>query len=122
MGSIRSHRDLFVWQKAMDLVVEVYRLTDHFPRAEQYGLVSQMTRAAVSVPANIAEGSGRGGSRREYSHFLGIARGSLMETETLLELAVRLRYVDEKDATRLFALIDEVSRMLSSIRSRLGRD
>jgi four helix bundle protein len=122
MGSIRSYRDLIVWQKAMDLVVEIYRLTDRFPRTEQYGLVSQMTRAAVSVPANIAEGSGRGGSRREYEHFLGIARGSLMEVETLLELATRLHYLNGNDAASAAALIDEVSRMLSSLRSRLGRN
>jgi four helix bundle protein len=122
VGSIRSHRDPVVWQKAMDLVVEVYRLADRFPRTEQYGLVSQLTRAAVSVPANIAEGSGRGNSRRDYAHFLGIARGSLMETETLLELAARLHYVGDHETARAFALIDEVSRMLSAIRSRLGRN
>lgn len=121
MGAIRSHRDLVVWQKAMHLVAEVYRLVQDFPAAERYGLVSQITRAAVSVPANIAEGSGRGGSRREYAHFLGIARGSLMETETLLELAVQLRFVAADDAAPLFDEIDEVSRMLSSIRSRLLR-
>jgi four helix bundle protein len=119
---VRSHRDLVVWQKAMDLVVLVYGLAQRFPRAEQYGLVSQITRAAVSVPANIAEGNGRRGSRREYSHFLGMARGSLMETETHIMLALRLGYVTDEDATRAFALIDEVSRMITTMRNRLEQE
>ena len=84
-----SHRDLVVWHKAMDVAVHVYRLTDRFPRNEMYRLTSQLTRAAASVPANIAEGNGRG-SRRDYAHFLSIAKGSLNETETFLFLAIRL--------------------------------
>lgn len=84
MEKIGSHRDLIVWQKAMDLVVEVYRLSQAFPKTETYRLVAQVTRAAASVPANIAEGNARG-SGREYAHFLGIAKGSLMETETFLD-------------------------------------
>jgi four helix bundle protein len=119
---VRSHRDLVVWQKAMDLAVAVYELARAFPRSEQYGLVSQITRAAVSVPANIAEGNGRRGSRREYSHFLGTARGSLMETETHIMLALRLGYVTDEDATRAFALIDEVSRMITTMRNRLEEE
>ena len=119
MEPIRSHRDLVVWQKAMDLTVAVYELARRFPRTEQYGLISQMTRAAASIPANIAEGNGRRGSRREYSHFLGIARGSLMERETYLALALRLGFASDEEASRVLALADEVSRMITTMRNRL---
>jgi four helix bundle protein len=121
MGEIRSHRDLVVWNKAMDLTVAVYELTRSFPRTEEYRLISQITRAAASVPANIAEGNGRRGSRREYSHFLGIARGSLMETETYVELALRLEFIQQTQADEVLALTDEVSRMISTMRQRLER-
>ena len=83
MGTITSHRELIVWQKSMDLAVLVYQLSQKFPSNELYRVVSQMTRSAASVPANIAEGHARG-SRKDYSHFLSIAKGSLMETETYL--------------------------------------
>jgi four helix bundle protein len=119
MATIQSHRDLVVWQKAMDLTVEVYRLAQQFPRTEQYGLISQITRAAASVPGNIAEGNVRRGCRKEYSHFLAIARGSLMETETYVILAIRLGYIDEPAAALAFGLIDEISRIITTIRNRL---
>lgn len=80
MGKIESHRDLVVWQKSMDPTALVYRLTQRFPGNEMYRLIAQMTRSAASVAANTAEGHARG-SRRDYSHFLAIAKGSLMETE-----------------------------------------
>ena len=83
MSGITGYRDLVVWQEAMDLVVATYRIAARLPRGEQYGLVNQMQRAAVSVPANIAEGHGRSGCR-EYLHHLSVARGSLMELETHL--------------------------------------
>ena len=92
MSKIESHRDLLVWQKAMDLAVQIYRLASLFPQNEIYRLTSQITRAAASVPANIAEGHTRG-SRKDYAHFLVIAKGSLMETETFLMLSVRLSYI-----------------------------
>ena len=81
-----SHKDLIVWQRAMQLVVDVYRSTKSFPREETYGLISQMRRAAVSIPSNIAEGKGRY-SRKELSQFLLNARGSLLELETQIEIA-----------------------------------
>src|SRR5512143_2920723 len=93
MGAVRSHRDLIVWQKAMQLAEAVYALARQLPVTETYGLRAQMTRAAVSVPANIAEGNARA-TRREYAHFLSIAQGSLTETETYVLLAGRLRYLD----------------------------
>lgn len=118
MARIDSHRDLVVWQKAMDMVVQVYRLAAQFPAYENYRLVAQLTRAAASVPANIAEGNGRG-SPRDYAHFIAIAKGSLMETETFLMLAVRLSYLTDADAGPTLALITEISKMLTTLRHRL---
>lgn len=118
-GKVVSHRDLIVWQKAMDLVDSVYRLADGFPQAESYRLTSQITRSAVSVPANIAEGQGRS-TMRDFANFLAIAKGSLMETETLLMVAVRRRYVPEEQARAVFSLITEISKMLTSLRKRVG--
>ena len=97
--TIQTYRDLTVWQKSMDLVAEIYRLTKLFPQEELFGLTSQIRRAAVSVPANIAEGYGRI-HRKEYLHHLSIARGSLMEVETHLQIAVRLTFL-ERDQVRL---------------------
>ena len=119
MTEARSHRELVVWQKAMDLVVEVYGVSKGFPPPEQYGLTSQLRRAAVSVPANIAEGSARG-SAKDYSNFLAVAKGSLMETETLLMLAIRLGYLKDGDAARSLSLVTEVSKMLTAMRAKLG--
>lgn len=118
MGKIRSHRDLVVWQKAMDLTVHVYSLTKRFPKTETYRLTDQVTRAAASVPANIAEGHARSTSK-EYAHFLSIAKGSLMETETFLMLAMRLKYVSHVEAGPALDLIVQVSKMLTTLRKRL---
>ena len=112
------YKDLVVWQKAIDMTVQVYQLSEKFPPQERYALTSQITRAAASVPANIAEGSGRG-SVKDYAHFLSITRGSLMETETFLLLAVRLNYISEADVRAIFSLTDEIARMLNSLRSKL---
>ncbi len=118
MDEVKSHRDLIVWQKAMDLAEVIYRLAQSFPKSETYGLVSQATRAAVSVPANIAEGNARG-TPRDYAHFVSVAKGSLMETETYLLLAVRLGYLDTQTAGPTLALITEISKMLTALRRRL---
>jgi four helix bundle protein len=107
-----------VWQKAMDLAVQVYRLTSRFPKSELYRLTSQLTRAAASVPANIAEGNGRG-SRRDYAHFLSIAKGSLNETETFLFLALRLGYLREHETAPTLFLITEIGKMLTALRAKL---
>jgi four helix bundle protein len=115
---VESHRDLIVWQKAMDLAVLIYQLAGKLPSCESYRLVAQMTRAAASVPANIAEGNVRA-TRRDYANFLAIAKGSLMETETFVMLAVRLQYVSQEEALGTLVLITEVSKMLTSLRSRL---
>ncbi len=118
MAEVRSHRDLIVWQKAMDLAVEVFKLTERFPKSQVYGLTAQVTRSAASVAANIAEGSARGSSA-DYARFLAIAKGSLAETETFLQLAVRLRYVEEQNTGHLLDLVEEISKMIAAIRAKL---
>jgi four helix bundle protein len=122
MAKVQSHRELIVWQKAMDLVVEIYRISGSFPAAERYRLVDQLCRAAVSVPANIAEGQGRATSK-DFAHFLSVARGSLNETETFVMLAIRLGYSSLADVEHVLEAITEVSKMLGSLRSRIvGRN
>ena len=120
MAKVSSHRELIVWQKAMDMAVAVYEIGDRFPRKETYGLTSQITRAAASVPANIAEGSARG-TARDYSNFLAIAKGSLVETETYLLLAIRLCYISEADARAALDLMTQVSKMLTAMRTGLDK-
>ena len=119
MAEIRSHRDLVAWQKAMDLAVEVYRLARGFPHDELYRLTSQLTRAIISVPANIAEGHARA-TAKDYAHFLAIAKGSLAEAETFLLLAVRLGYINEVTASPALSLCTEVGKMLTAIRLKLS--
>lgn len=118
MSTIRSHRDLTVWQKGMELVEQVYALTRRLPPDERFRLVSQSTRAAVSVPANIAEGHSRG-TRRDYAHFVSVAKGSLMELETYVMVSQRLGYVGPADAADVLERISEMSRMLTALRQRL---
>jgi four helix bundle protein len=118
MAKIESHRDLVVWQKAMDLAEQVYKLAAKLPSTENYRLVAQVSRAVASVPANIAEGNARG-SRKDYANFLAIAKDSLMETETFLMLAVRLKYLSHEETTPALGLITEISKMLTALRSRL---
>lgn len=110
----RPHRKLEAWKKSMDLVVSVYSATAAFPREEQYGLVSQMRRAAVSVPSNIAEGAARG-SVGSFKNSLQIARGSLSELDTQVEAASRLGYLDQATSSQLSGAIEEVSRILNGL-------
>ena len=113
-----DYRGLRVWQVAMDLVIESYRLGDLLPTRERFGLVSQLRRAATSVPSNIAEGNGRV-HRGEYLHHLSIARGSLNELRTLVTVAERLRYIPASELTQFAELCDFVSRMLTRLRRSL---
>jgi four helix bundle protein len=108
---INSYRDLEVWQKAMVLADAVYDVTSSFPKEEIYGLTSQVRRSAISVPSNIAEGSGRSGTG-ELLHFLSIARGSLAEMETQLILANRSKYLDDISLQSLLALSTDVNKMI----------
>jgi len=115
-----SFRDLVVWQKAHEFVLAVYRLTESFPDREKFGLAHQMRRAAVSIPANIAEGHARSTSK-DYANFISIARGSLMEAETLTAIARRLEYAQAKDVELLEAAMNEIERMLAALHSRLTK-
>lgn len=111
--SIFTHRTSPAWQKAMALVVRVYELSRTFPDAERFGLTSQLRRAVISVSSNIAEGKGRL-SRSEMTHFLGIARGSVFEVATQLEIAIALGYVTSADASDAQSLAAEIVRMLNA--------
>lgn len=115
---VSSYRDLIVWQKAMDLVDMIYQLSRAFPASEDYRLTSQITRAAVSVPANIAEGQTRATSK-DFANFLTTARSSLMELETLMTVGVRQRYFTQAAANPLMTRITELSKMLTVLRTRV---
>jgi four helix bundle protein len=117
---VQSYRDLIVWKKAMSLVLDVYRNTQAFPKTETYGLVSQLRRAAVSVPSNIAEGQARL-SPSEFKQSLGRARGSLMEVETYVLLAQELAYLERDQSENLLASSAEVGRILNGLLNSLGR-
>lgn len=117
-----SHRyqDLIAWQKAKAFAGEIYRATESFPKAEIYGLTSQLRRAAVSVASNIAEGQGRL-TKGEFCHFLGQARGSLLELETQLAISVDLKFLPQNDFERLQGLSIEVQRLLNGLIESLRR-
>jgi four helix bundle protein len=109
-----SYRDLIAWQKSMRLVVGIYQATRAFPREELYGLSNQLRRAAVSVPSNIAEGQARF-SRKEFHHFLSLARGSLAEIETQLLIAQNLGYLSAEQSTPLLAEAAELGRIVNGL-------
>lgn len=119
MGDIKSFRDLLVWQKGMDLAELTYRTAKALPKVEEYRITSQLLRAATSVPANIAEGHMRG-TRKDYAHFIAIARGSLAEFETLVLLASRTELLADSKVDPLLALAEEIGRMLNSLQRRLA--
>jgi len=116
----KTYRDLIAWQKAMELVTEIYRTTRTFPKEEVYGLISQLRRAAVSIPSNIAEGQARF-SHLEFQHFLRNARGSLVEVETQLLIARNLNYVSAEIAERLLARAAELGRILNALLDSIDR-
>ena len=118
--TILSHRDLMIWQRSMDLAETTYGVTDKFPQSEQYGLTSQMRRAAVSVPSNIAEGYYRSSSK-DYARFLAVAKGSLMELETQAELAMRFNYMSQEQFSAIAIEIGDIDRMITSLRSKLRK-
>jgi len=110
----RSYRELIAWQKAMKFVAEIYTVTQRFPSEERYGITSQLRRAAVSVPSNIAEGQARF-SQKEFHHFLSQARGSLAEIETQLLIATDLKYIQPAKGEALLVLADELGRILNGL-------
>jgi len=114
----RPHRKLVVWHKSMELVREIYQITAAFPKNEEYGLSSQMRRAAVSVPSNLAEGAARKGNK-EFKQFLNIAQGSLSELDTQVELAQMLGYVVSERHNELMSKMTEISKMLYGLSNAL---
>ena len=117
---MRKFTDLQVWERSHRLVLEVYRLSRHFPIAERFGLTAQLRRAAMSVPANIAEGAKRE-SQRDFAHFLNIAEGSLAETQYLMVLGRDLGYANPVDLERLLEEVEQIMRMLASLRKKVAR-
>jgi four helix bundle protein len=120
MAEINSYRDLNVWKKSMGLTLIIYKLTKLFPETERYGMISQLRRASVSIPANIAEGYGRQ-STKDYIRFLQIARGSLYEVQTLLQLSSGLDYIIKDAYIDIFRRSREVEAMLQSLINKLRK-
>lgn len=114
----KSHKDLIVWQKSIDLTVVVYTLTEAFPQRETYALSAQMRRAVVSIPSNIAEGRSRG-TRKDFSHFLRMAYGSASELETQLVICTQLSLGNRQDVQKANALLEEISKMLHAMIRKL---
>jgi four helix bundle protein len=121
---VTNYKELDVWKKSVALTTELYRLTSRFPDTERYGLVSQIRRASTSIPANIAEGWGRG-PRGEYTQFLTVARGSLMELETHLIVACNLHFLEPEELTSVLMPGKDIERMLNRLiavlRNRKGK-
>jgi len=117
-GEIKSHKDLIVWQKSVQLSLAVYAMTNDFPQREIYALASQMRRAVVSIPSNISEGKARG-TKRDFAHFLHMAYGSASELETQLLIARKLNYCNESKYIETNSLLSEVSKMLRVIIKKL---
>ena len=116
MTKYRNHKELDVWKKSMDLVELIYKITQTFPNEEKFGITSQMRRAVVSIPSNIAEGAGRGGDK-ECVHFLNIALGSLYEVDTQYEIAVRVHYTQYQEEAQ--KAMEEVKKMIIGYRNYL---
>lgn len=116
---ILSHKDLIVWQKSVDLSVAIYKLTEVFPKSEVYGIVSQMRRAGVSIPSNIAEGKKRN-SPKDFRHFLSMALGSGAELETQIEIAKRLGFGEKEDYLKVEETLNEVMRMLNTLSKKIS--
>jgi four helix bundle protein len=119
MALIETYKDLIVWQKAMELVLEIYRVTAQFPKIEIYGLTSQVRRAAISLPSNIAEGRRRG-IRKDFRHFLIVAFGSGAELETQIQIAKSLEETKDLDYQKIESLLDEVMKILNTTIQKLN--
>jgi four helix bundle protein len=117
---VRGFQDLMVWQKAVDLAAEVYRLSRSFPEDELFGMTSQIRRAAISVSSNIAEGNGRG-TTKDYMNFVSYSRGSVYEVRSNLEVSNRLGFVATAGVSRAVEMSDEIGRMLTGLRTSLGQ-
>jgi four helix bundle protein len=115
---MKTFRELIVWQKSMNFVTEIYKITKTFPEHEKYGIISQIRRSAISIPSNIAEGYGRSGLK-DYLRFLNISMASLFELQTQLEISYNLEFIDKFKFGKLFELSREIERMLSSLIRKL---
>ncbi|MFA6135985.1 MAG: four helix bundle protein [Candidatus Paceibacterota bacterium] len=118
-NKIKTFKELIVWQKSIRLVIEAYKLTDKFPKEEIYGLTSQIRRAAVAVPSNIAEGWARYHTK-EFIQFIGIAYGSCAELDTQLEISKALKYISEVEYLSVLDKIVEIEKMLSGLSNKLN--
>lgn len=116
---MNQFKNLLVWQKALDLTIEIYKVTNQFPDKEKFGLTSQINRCAVSIASNIAEGAGRN-SKKEFNNFLGISLGSTCELETQLIISNRLTYLAQADLERLAVSIDEIQKMIYSLQKNIN--
>lgn len=116
---MHRYKELHVWQKAIDLAVEVYRITEKLPTEEKYGLISQMNKSAISIPSNIAEGAGRNG-KKEFDNFLGIALGSSFELDTQIIISNRLEYVNDHDFQHLEKELEHVQNMIVKLKKSLN--
>ncbi|MDR3130514.1 MAG: four helix bundle protein [Treponema sp.] len=119
MKSLKSYQDLIVWQKSKNLAIRIYRCTQGFPSTEKFGIVSQMRRAAISIPANIAEGQARN-TTGEFLQSLGFARGSLAELETFIIISEELAYLKPENSEELLKDCGEIGKMLSSLQKSLS--
>ncbi len=116
---LNSYKELIVWQKSFELVKKIYKITENFPKSEIYGLTSQVRRASVSIPSNIAEGFVRK-HKKEFSQFISIAFGSGAELETQLLLSKELKFITDKDFNEIDGLLQEIMKMLNSLKSKLN--
>lgn len=121
MGSIKSYKDLLIWQKGFEIVISTYKLTKTFPQEELYALTSQIKRASVSIPSNIAEGYGRN-TDKSFSHFIDISRGSLYELETQLLIAKELDFIQDIEMFNyVIGLINEEGKMINAFYNSLSK-
>jgi len=118
-GKMKTHKDLDVWKKSVDFVVNIYRITSKFPKEEIYGITSQIRRASVSIPSNIAEGAGRN-SDKEFLYFLSIALGSIAETDTQLLISKELNFMAELEYENLLNDLIEVRKMILGLRKYIN--
>ncbi len=119
MSGVKTFRELKMWQKSIELAIIVYDVTKVFPKEEQYGITSQVRRASVSIPSNIAEGFGRR-YEKDFSRFLSFSIGSLFEVQTQLEICFRLKYIDENGFHEVFNLTREIERMIVAFRNKIN--
>jgi four helix bundle protein len=116
---VRPHKRLDIWKESVKLSIDIYRITEHFPKSEAYGLTSQMRRAAVSVPANVAEGAARKSSK-EFTAYLYISGGSLSELDTLIEIAAQLEYITASEREKLDKQVESIGCKLGGLITHLA--